>query len=236
MAVRRKTVKDKIHGKQVGKSWHPTRVDTAVRRHSHAGTDNTMCTCDSQHPESSQKLYYTSLEVFKTKILSPLSLPSHPNTAKLKSTAMVNRQLPFWFQYCFLPGWTLPYCWCLSPFCPLMTWVLATVQVCSERQREPVNSQWFTGKQTDIEGVWSNLQSLPSRKNLNWWPIWVQGFLSVFKYHLSWEVHITEMNRRPHWDLIREGWAGKWQFPCCFGPVLEPLFLSPIVLQLISCI
>lgn len=153
-----------------------------------------------------------------------LSLP-HPTPANLKTTAMANRQLPFWFHYWFLSGWIF-----------FKTWVLATVKVYSERQREPVNSQWFTGKQTDIEWVWSNSQSLPSRKNLNWWPIWVQGFLSVFKYHLSWEVHITEMNRRPHWDLIREGWTGKWQFPCCFGPVLEPLFLSPIVLQLISCI
>lgn len=30
------------------------------------------------------------------------------------------------------------------------------------------------------------------------------------------------MNRRPHWDLIRAGWAGKWQFPCCFGVCSSP--------------
>lgn len=30
------------------------------------------------------------------------------------------------------------------------------------------------------------------------------------------------MNRRPHWDLIRGGWAGKWQFPCCFGVCSSP--------------
>lgn len=30
------------------------------------------------------------------------------------------------------------------------------------------------------------------------------------------------MNRRPHWDLIRGGWAGKWQFPCCFGVCPSP--------------
>lgn len=48
-------------------------------------------------------------------------------------------------------------------------------------------------------------------------------FFYVFKYHLSWEAHITAMNRRPHWDLIREGWTGKWQFPCCFGAVLPVL-------------
>lgn len=30
------------------------------------------------------------------------------------------------------------------------------------------------------------------------------------------------MNRGPHWDLIREGWAEKWQFPCCFGVCSSP--------------
>lgn len=30
------------------------------------------------------------------------------------------------------------------------------------------------------------------------------------------------MNGRPHWDLIRGGWAGKWRFLCCFGVCPNP--------------
>lgn len=66
-------------------------------------------------------------------------------------------------------------------------------------------------------GVYHNSQSLPSRKNLNWWPICLEGFFCVLKYHLSREAHFTEMNRRSHWDIIREGWFGKWQLSCWFG-------------------
>ena len=62
-------------------------------------------------------------------------------------------------------------------------------------------------------------------KNLNWWPIWMQEFFCVFKYHLSWEVPITKMNRRPQWDLIREGGTGEVTVSTLFWS-FAPAFVS----------
>ena len=104
-----------------------------------------------------------------------------------------------------------PICWCLGLSYPLMTWDLTVATVCSEEALTPncslTHNCLLVNKQT-LEECVPICRHCPL-KNLNWWPIWMQEFFCVFKYHLSWEVPITEMNRRPHWDLIREGGTGE---------------------------
>ena len=137
-----------------------------------------------------------------------------PPSNQLNWKLQICKQLPFWFWYWFLPNWIVyiaPYCWCLGLSCPLMTWDLTVAMVCSEEALTHncslTHNCLLVNKQT-LEECVPICRHCPL-KNLNWWPIWMQEFFCVFKYHLSWEVPITEMNRRPHWDLIREGGTGE---------------------------